>query len=65
MNKDGELDRRLDALIDSGTTLLGLPVAPEWRAAIRLHLAISLEHARAVAEFALPDEIDPAPVFSA
>jgi hypothetical protein len=55
----------LDAFITAGTRLLGLPIKPEWREAIRLHLAISLGHARTVAEFPLPDESDPAPVFSA
>jgi len=55
----------LDAFIAAGTRLFGIPLRPEWREAIRLHLAISLDHARAVAEFALPDEADPAPVFRA
>jgi hypothetical protein len=55
----------LDPFIAAGAYLLGIPVCPEWQEAIRLHLAISLEYARAVADFALPDEADPAPVFSA
>jgi hypothetical protein len=55
----------LDAFIASGARLLGLTIRPEWRGAIRLHLAVSLGHARSVAEFPLPDEADPAPVFSA
>jgi hypothetical protein len=55
----------LDAFIASGTRLLGLTIRPEWREAIRLHLAISLDHARRIDEFALPDENDPAFVFSA
>jgi 1-carboxybiuret hydrolase subunit AtzG-like len=55
----------LDGFIEAGARLLGIPLCPEWREAIRLHLAISLDHARAVAEFALPDEADPAPVFRA
>ena len=54
-----------DALIDAGTRLLGIPVRPEWREAIRLHLAVSLAHARTVAEFPLPDEAEQAPVFTA
>jgi 1-carboxybiuret hydrolase subunit AtzG-like len=57
--------RDLDAMIDAASALLGIAVAPEWREAIRLHLAISLGHAHAVADFALPDEADPAPVFRA
>jgi hypothetical protein len=58
-------DDDIDAFIDAGARLLGVPVRDEWRAAIRLHLVISLDHARNVAEFALPDEADPAPVFTA
>ncbi|HML09748.1 MAG TPA: DUF4089 domain-containing protein [Stellaceae bacterium] len=58
-------DQDIDAFIDSGTRLLGIPVHDEWRGAIRLHLVISLDHARNVAEFPLPDEADPAPVFTA
>jgi hypothetical protein len=55
----------LDAYIDAGTALLGIPVQPEWRDAIRLHLGVSFELGRAVLEFPLPDEAEPAPVFSA
>ena len=55
----------LDAFIDAGTRLLGIEIRPEWREAIRLHLAVSLAHARTVGEFPLADEADPAPVFTA
>jgi hypothetical protein len=55
----------LDAFIDAGARLLGIAIRPEWRAAIRLQLAVSLGHARTVGEFPLPDEADPAPVFTA
>jgi hypothetical protein len=55
----------LDAFIAAGTRLLGLRIRPEWRDAIRLHLAVSLDHAKTVAEFALPDDAEPAAVFSA
>ena len=55
----------LDVLIAAGARLLGIPVRPEWREAIRQHLAVSLAHARTVAEFPLPDEAEPAPVFRA
>jgi len=58
-------DEDLDAFITAGTALLDLPVQPAWRAAIRLHLAISMTHAQTVLSFPLPDESDPAPVFSA
>lgn len=55
----------LDALIDAGTAMLGIDVQPEWRQAIRMHLAISLGHAATVLETDLPDALDPAPVFRA
>jgi 1-carboxybiuret hydrolase subunit AtzG-like protein len=55
----------LDAFISAGTRLIGIDIRPEWREAIRLHLAVSLAHARTVGEFSLPDEADPAPVFKA
>ncbi|PPQ30783.1 DUF4089 domain-containing protein [Rhodopila globiformis] len=55
----------LDALIDAGTTALGIPMREEWRQAVRMHLAISLGHARAVLDADIPDGLDPAPVFRA
>ena len=58
-------DTELDNWIDAGTALLGIAVQPEWRAAIRLHLGITLGHANTVLAFRLPDEADPAPVFHA
>ena len=58
-------DAALDAWIDAGTMALGIDVKPEWRAAVRLHLRISLEHAAAMREAPLSDHLDPAPVFRA
>ena len=55
----------LDAFIDAGTRLLGIAIRPEWREAIRLNLAVSLAHARAVSEFPLADEVEQALVFAA
>ena len=55
----------LDALIDTGTTLFGIDIKPEWRASIRLHLTISLGHAATVLTANLPDHLDPAPVYCA
>ena len=55
----------LDALIDAGTAMLGIEMQPEWRQAVRMHLAISLGHAAAVLQAPLPDQLDPAPVFCA
>jgi hypothetical protein len=55
----------LDGLIDAAARLLALPVEPEWRAAIRANLEVNLRMASFVAEFALPDETEPAPIFTA
>ena len=55
----------LDGYIDAGTAMLGIAVQSEWRAAIRLHLEISFNLGRLVLDYPLPDEADPAPVFTA
>lgn len=54
-----------DSLITAATALLGIPIEPAWRDAIRLHLDITLGHAANVGGFALPDAAEPAPVFRA
>ncbi len=59
------MDDARDALITARAALLGIPIEPEWRAAIQLHLDITLGHAAHVGEFALPDAAEPAPVFQA
>ena len=55
----------LDKLIDASAAALGLPIEPEWKPAIRANLAVTLRLANMVAEFELPDEAEPAPVFEA
>ncbi len=55
----------LDALIDAGSQLLGIAVQPQWRPAVRMHLAISLGHAATVLDWQADDHLDPAPVFQA
>jgi hypothetical protein len=55
----------LDALIDAGAAALGLPVEADWKPAIKANLAVTLRLANMVAEFALPDEAEPAPTFEA
>ncbi|MET4388577.1 hypothetical protein ABIB73_004341 [Bradyrhizobium sp. F1.4.3] len=54
----------LDDYIDAVAKALALPVEEAWRPAIRANLDVSLRLARLVDEFALPDETEPAPVFS-
>jgi hypothetical protein len=58
-------DETLDAFIEAAACALSLPVEPEWKAAIRANLEMTLKHAALVDGFPLPDEAEPAPVFRA
>ncbi len=58
-------DAALDAWTDAATAAIGIEMKPEWRAAVRMHLRISLGHARTVLDAHLDDHLDPAPVFRA
>ncbi len=53
---------------DAAAPLLTQPEAaaipPEYRASAAIQLAALLAQARLVEEFVLPDELEPAPVFS-
>ena len=55
----------LDNYIDAVSNALALPVEDAWRPAVRANLEVSLRLARLVDEFPLPDETEPASVFSA
>jgi hypothetical protein len=55
----------LDDLIDAAARALALPIEPDWKAAVKTHLQINLDHGAHVAEFKLPDDAEPAPVFVA
>ncbi|WP_284265274.1 DUF4089 domain-containing protein [Bradyrhizobium iriomotense] len=55
----------LDDYIDALAKALALPIEEAWRPAIRANLDVSLRLARLVDKFALPDESEPAPVFTA
>jgi Protein of unknown function (DUF4089) len=55
----------LDEYIDAVGKALGLPLEEAWRPAVRANLEVSLRLARLVDEFALPDEAEPASVFTA
>jgi 1-carboxybiuret hydrolase subunit AtzG-like len=55
----------LDDFIDAAAQALALPIAPEWKPAVKANLAVTLKHAATVAEFPLPDDAEPAPVFKA
>ena len=55
----------LDEYIDAVSKALGLPVEDSWKPAVRANLEVSLRLARLVDEFKLPDETEPASVFTA
>jgi hypothetical protein len=55
----------LDAYIDALGKALALPIEEAWKPAIKANLEVSLRLARLVDEFALPDETEPASVFTA
>jgi hypothetical protein len=56
---------QLDEFVKAAAHALGLPVKPQWLAAIKANLEANLRFATVVGEFPLPDESEPAPVFSA
>ncbi len=55
----------LDDYIDAVSTALGLSIEEAWRPAVKANLEVSLRLARTVDEFPLPDETEPASVFTA
>jgi hypothetical protein len=55
----------LDNYIDAISRALALPLDDAWKPAVRANLEVSLRLARLVDEFALPDETEPASVFTA
>jgi hypothetical protein len=58
-------DADLEAYMDASASVLGLTIAPEWRAAVRVNLEVTFRMAALVEGFELPDEAEPAPVFAA
>jgi hypothetical protein len=55
----------LDAYIDAAAQALGIPVQPEWKAAVRGNLEVTFRLAAVLGEKELPDDAEPAPVFRA
>jgi hypothetical protein len=55
----------LDDFLDAAARALALPIEDAWRPAVRANLEVSLKLARLVDEFALPDETEPASVYTA
>jgi hypothetical protein len=58
-------DKALEAYIRSAAAALGISLEEAWLPSIRANLAVSLRLASTVAEFELPDDAEPAPVFEA
>ena len=57
--------RLLDHFIGAAAHALALPVEPAWKAAIKANLEVTLRLAASFADFPLPDDAEPAPVFVA
>jgi hypothetical protein len=55
----------LDAYVDAAAQALGIPLAPEWRDAVRANLEVAFKLAAVVGEKELPDDAEPAPVYQA
>ena len=55
----------LDPFIEAAAQTLGLPVEPAWQPAVKLNLQIILRQAALFTDFSLPDEAEPAPIFTA
>ena len=55
----------LDHFIGAAAHALALPVEPAWKPAIRANLEVTLRLAASFADFPLPDDAEPAPVFVA
>ena len=55
----------LDNYIDAAGEALALPIEDAWKPAVRANLEVSFRLAKLVDEFPLPDETEPASVFTA
>jgi 1-carboxybiuret hydrolase subunit AtzG-like protein len=55
----------LDDMVEAGAQALGIPLDMRWTAEVKAQLQVILRHGALVAEFPLPDELEPAPVFKA
>ena len=55
----------LDDFIAASARTLGLSMKPDWLPAVKVNLDVTLKHAALVAEFELPDDAEPAPIFTA
>jgi hypothetical protein len=67
----GEVSRKipqrdaLDELVDAAARALDLQLEPAWKGAVKANLKVTLALADLFADFPLPDDAEPAPVFTA
>ena len=55
----------LDDLVDAAARALDLQLEPAWKGAVKANLKVTLAFADLFADFPLPDDAEPAAVFSA
>ncbi len=55
----------LDQFIEAAAHALALPVEPAWKGNVKANLEVTLRLAASFADFLLPDDAEPAPVFTA
>lgn len=55
----------LDEYINVVSKTLGLTIDDAWKPSVRANLQVTLKFAQTIDEFALPDEMEPASVYSA
>jgi hypothetical protein len=55
----------LDGFIDAAAAALDLRLEAAWQDAVKANLEVTLRLARTFADFPLPDDAEPAPVFVA
>ena len=55
----------LDSFVDAAAHALDLKIEPAWKGAVKTNLEVTLALAALFAEFPLPDDAEPAPVFAA
>jgi hypothetical protein len=58
-------DPKLNDFIGAAARALDLPLEPDWQPAVKANLEVTLRLAAMVAEFPLPDESEPAPIYKA
>ena len=56
-------DEAAGRVVDAMVPLLGIPMRPEWRAAVVANVRATAAAASLVLDFPLDDDVEPAPVF--